>query len=191
MRQRLGLAAAVMRRPRLLILDEPTNGLDPQGIQEIRRLLLELNRGGTTVFLSSHLLAEVEQLCTRVGVLDRGRVVLQERMDVLLGPNGLVELRTPDATTAASLLGPAVVLADGERLLVRSEDPAGLNAYLVGERVRVTGIGPHRRDSRAGRPGGGGAARDRSRADQARPEPTDLADDRACWSPCRRWWRCC
>ena len=146
MRQRLGLAAAVMRRPRLLILDEPTNGLDPQGIQEIRRLLLELNRGGTTVFLSSHLLAEVEQLCTRVGVLDRGRVVLQERMDVLLGPNGLVELRTPDATTAASLLGPAVVLADGERLLVRSEDPAGLNAYLVGERVRVTGIGPHRRD---------------------------------------------
>jgi ABC-type multidrug transport system ATPase subunit len=74
MRQRLGLAAALLRRPELLVLDEPTNGLDPQGIHEIRDLLLELHRGGTTVFLSSHLLAEVEQLCTRVGVLD-GRVL--------------------------------------------------------------------------------------------------------------------
>ena len=72
MRQRLGLAAALLRGPRLLILDEPTNGLDPRGIREIRELLTELNAAGTTVFLSSHLLAEVEQLCTRVGVMDRG-----------------------------------------------------------------------------------------------------------------------
>ena len=78
MRQRLGLAGALLRHPRLLILDEPTNGLDPQGIKEIRELLVELNAGGTTVFLSSHLLAEVEQLCTRVGVVDRGRLVLEE-----------------------------------------------------------------------------------------------------------------
>ena len=63
MRQRLGLAGALLRRPELLVLDEPTNGLDPQGIAEVRELLLELHRGGTTVFLSSHLLAEVEQLC--------------------------------------------------------------------------------------------------------------------------------
>ena len=61
MRQRLGLAAALMRRPELLILDEPNNGLDPQGIQEVRQLLLQLNASGTTVFVSSHLLAEVEQ----------------------------------------------------------------------------------------------------------------------------------
>ena len=88
MRQRLGLAAALLRRPELLILDEPTNGLDPQGIQEIRDLLLELNRGGTTVFLSSHLLAEVEQLCTRVGVLDRGRLVLQDQLAALSAPTG-------------------------------------------------------------------------------------------------------
>ena len=72
MRQRLGLAAALMRRPPLLVLDEPTNGLDPQGIRDIRRLLLELNREGTTIFLSSHLLAEIEQMSTRIGVLDRG-----------------------------------------------------------------------------------------------------------------------
>src|SRR6185369_9384688 len=76
MRQRLGLAAALLRAPKLLILDEPTNGLDPQGIREIRDLLVELNAAGTTVFLSSHLLAEVEHLCTRVGVVDRGRLVL-------------------------------------------------------------------------------------------------------------------
>ena len=85
MRQRLGLAAALLRRPRLLILDEPTNGLDPRGIREIRDLLVELNEAGTTVFLSSHLLSEVEQLATRVGVMDRGRLVLQEYLAELRG----------------------------------------------------------------------------------------------------------
>ena len=93
MRQRLGLAAALMRQPRLLVLDEPTNGLDPQGIQAIRRLMLDLNQRGTTILLSSHL-AEVEQMCTRAGVLDRGRLVLQQRLDVLLRPTGLVDVRT-------------------------------------------------------------------------------------------------
>ena len=96
MRQRLGLAGALLRRPRLLVLDEPTNGLDPQGIQEIRELLLDLNRAGTTVFLSSHLLAEIEQMCTRVGVLDRGRLVLQAELAELRRPTGRVEVHTPD-----------------------------------------------------------------------------------------------
>jgi len=146
MRQRLGLAAALMRRPRLLVLDEPTNGLDPQGIQEIRLLLLQLNAHGTTIFLSSHLLAEIEQMCSRVGVLDRGRLVLQDRLDVLLRPTGLVALRTPDAARCASLLGGMVEHVADERLLVRAADPAALNAYLVGEQIRVTEIGPHRRD---------------------------------------------
>ncbi len=146
MRQRLGLAAALLRRPQLLILDEPTNGLDPQGIQEIRELLLALNAGGTTVFLSSHLLAEIEQMCTRVGVLDRGRLVLQEPLDALLRPTGLVEIRTPDAFGVASLLGSAVVTVEGERLLVRADDAAALNAHLVGQGIRVAVIGPYRRE---------------------------------------------
>jgi ABC-type multidrug transport system ATPase subunit len=146
MRQRLGLAAALMRRPRLLVLDEPTNGLDPQGIQEIRRLLLQLNARGTTIFLSSHLLAEIEQMCTRVGVLDRGQLVLQEQLDVLLRPTGLVALRTPDAARCASLLGGMVEHAADDRLLVRAADPAALNAYLVGEGIRLTEVGPYRRD---------------------------------------------
>ncbi len=145
MRQRLGLAAAVLRRPRLLVLDEPTNGLDPQGIQEIRTLLLELNRTGTTIFLSSHLLSEVEQMCTRVGVLDRGRLVLQDRLDRLLGPSGLVEVRTPDARRCTELLGATVVRMEHDRLLVRAEDSARLNAFLVGQGVGVRVIAPHRR----------------------------------------------
>lgn len=146
MRQRLGLAAALIRRPRLLVLDEPTNGLDPQGIQEIRELLLQLNAAGTTIFLSSHLLAEVEQMCTRVGVLDRGRLVIQEQLATLLQPTGLVSVRTPDVRRCAGLLGAAVTATDGDRLLVRADDSAALNAYLVGEGVRVAEVAPHRRE---------------------------------------------
>jgi ABC-type multidrug transport system ATPase subunit len=145
MRQRLGLAAALMRRPTLLILDEPTNGLDPQGIQEIRELLLQLNAEGTTIFLSSHLLAEVEQMCTHVGVLHDGRLILQEQMDILLQPTGLVAVRTPDIGRSTELLGPVVVSVEDEHLLVRADDAAGLNAYLVGEGIRVDEIGPYRR----------------------------------------------
>ncbi len=75
MRQRLGIAAAILRRPALLLLDEPANGLDPAGIRELRELLRRLGRQGTTVVLSSHLLGEVERVCDRVAVLDRGRLV--------------------------------------------------------------------------------------------------------------------
>jgi ABC-2 type transport system ATP-binding protein len=78
MRQRLGLAAAMLGRPTLLIIDEPTNGLDPAGIREIRVLLRDLATDGTTVFMSSHLLAEVEQLCDRVAVIVRGRIVEED-----------------------------------------------------------------------------------------------------------------
>ncbi|MEP7333384.1 MAG: ATP-binding cassette domain-containing protein [Terracoccus sp.] len=145
MRQRLGLAAALMRRPDLLVLDEPTNGLDPQGIREIRELLLQLHSAGTTVFLSSHLLAEVEQLCSRIGLLDRGRLVLEEQLDVLRAPTGRTVVETVDVERAAELMGPAVEVRDGERLLVRCPDPAALNARLVGARVRVRQLGPERR----------------------------------------------
>ncbi len=148
MRQRLGLAAALMRRPHLLVLDEPTNGLDPQGIREIRELLLELNRSGTTVFLSSHLLAEVEQLCTRIGLLDRGRLVLEERLDVLQAPTGHVAVQTTDtegADRAVALLGDAVVSRTGRDLLVSGADPATVTERLVGAGVRVHAVGPERR----------------------------------------------
>jgi ABC-2 type transport system ATP-binding protein len=145
MRQRLGLAAALMRQPTLLILDEPSNGLDPHGTQEIRKLLLALNAEGTTIFLSSHLLAEIEQMCTHVGVLRDGRLILQEELDTLLRPTGLVAVRTPDIDVCSELLGDVVASVEDDRLLVRAENPARLNAYLVGEGIRVDEIGPYRR----------------------------------------------
>ena len=145
MRQRLGLAAALLRSPRLLVLDEPTNGLDPQGIREIRDLLAELNRAGTTVFLSSHQLAEVEQLCTRVGIVDRGRLVLQQDLGELRAPTGRVVVRSPDADRAAALLDGRVAQRDGDRLLVTGAEPAAVNARLVAAGLRVAEIGPERR----------------------------------------------
>ena len=149
MRQRLGLAAALLRTPELLILDEPTNGLDPQGIREIRELLLGLHAKGTTVFLSSHLLAEVEQLCDRVGVLDQGRLVVQDQLSALQQPTGRVVVHTPDPAHAVAFLsgvpGAEVVDRDGQRLVVTHPDPARLNALLVGNGVRVRELAEQRR----------------------------------------------
>jgi ABC-type multidrug transport system ATPase subunit len=144
MRQRLGLAGALLRRPELLVLDEPTNGLDPQGIVEIRDLLLDLHRGGTTVFLSSHLLAEVEQLCSRVGVLDRGRLVLQDELARLTAPTGATVVHTPVPDQVRATLDGRVAAIDGERVLVRGDDPAEVNAVLVRAGVPVTGLALHR-----------------------------------------------
>ncbi|MCW2635275.1 MAG: transporter related protein [Blastococcus sp.] len=140
MRQRLGLAGALLRRPELLVLDEPTNGLDPQGISEVRELLLDLHRTGTTVFLSSHLLAEVEQLCSRVGVLDRGRLVLQEQLATLTAPTGATVVHTPTPDRVRAALDGRVTSMDGERVVVRGEDPAEVNALLVGAGIPVTGL---------------------------------------------------
>ncbi|MBV9206097.1 MAG: ABC transporter ATP-binding protein [Actinobacteria bacterium] len=145
MRQRLGLAAALMRRPRLLILDEPGNGLDPRGIRDLRKLILGLNQTGVTIFLSSHLLAEVEQLCTRVGVLDAGRLVLQDDLAALRTPTGRILLDTPDADRVAAMLDGQVEHRDGRRLLVRHADAASLNARLVEAGLRVSAIGPEQR----------------------------------------------
>ena len=139
------IASALLRRPPLLILDEPTNGLDPRGIGEIRDLLIELNRTGTTVVLSSHLLAEVETLCTRVGVLDAGSLVLTEDVETLRAPTGRILVHTPDPDGAARLLGRAVEDRSGPALRVRASDPAGLNAHLVGHGVPVTGLEVERR----------------------------------------------
>jgi len=85
MRQRLGLAAALMRDPEVLLLDEPTNGLDPAGIRDFRALFRALAEEGRTVFLSSHLLSEVERVCDRVAVVHRGRVVEQGRVADFVG----------------------------------------------------------------------------------------------------------
>ncbi|HEV8173366.1 MAG TPA: ABC transporter ATP-binding protein [Actinoplanes sp.] len=145
MRQRLGLAAALLRQPRLLVLDEPTNGLDPRGIREIRDLLAELNAAGTTVFLSSHLLAEVEALGTRVGVMDLGRLVLQDDLATLRVPTGRVVVGTPEPERAVALLDGQVERREGQLLTVRHPDPGDLNAELLAAGIRVTEIAAERR----------------------------------------------
>ncbi|MDX6389847.1 MAG: type transport system ATP-binding protein [Streptosporangiaceae bacterium] len=149
MRQRLGLAAALLRAPRLLILDEPTNGLDPRGIREVRDLLSELNKAGTTVFMSSHQLTEVDQLCTRVGVIDRGRLVVQEELEVLRGPTGRVMVRSPDVDRAVAVLDGQVERVEGDMLLVDAADAAAVNLRLVAAGVRVSEFAPERRSLEA------------------------------------------
>jgi ABC-2 type transport system ATP-binding protein len=105
MRQRLGLAACLIRRPRLLLLDEPANGLDPAGIRFLRRLLHGLAGDGLAVFLSSHLLAEVQELCRRVAVISDGRVVREGELDELLRDTGRrFRLLVPDPPRAARVL---------------------------------------------------------------------------------------
>ena len=145
MRQRLGLASALLRTPELLVLDEPTNGLDPQGIREIRELLLALNAAGTTIFLSSHLLSEVEALCTRVGVLDRGRMVAQGAMATFQAPTGRVLVRTPDVARVLALFGRRATALGADEVAVRAPDPATVNATLVGDGVRVQALLQERR----------------------------------------------
>ena len=178
-------------QPRLLVLDEPTNGLDPQGIREIRELLLRLNAAGTTIFLSSHLLAEVEQMCTRVGVLDRGRLVLQDELATLHGADRPRRwCAPPTSPRAVALLDGRVEARDGDRAAsCAAPTPAALNALLVAGGVRVTSSRPSgapwrtsssRPTGRERGPGGAAGRRMiRRRAAQAVPPAADLGDDRA------------
>jgi len=96
MKQRLALAAALLAEPELVVLDEPTNGLDPEGIHDLREIIRTLAGRGTTVFLSSHLLHEVEQLCTHVVVIHGGRVLRQGSLQALATPGGVTTLRAAD-----------------------------------------------------------------------------------------------
>ncbi|MFF1719896.1 ABC transporter ATP-binding protein [Streptomyces sviceus] len=146
MKQRLGLAAALLQPRRLLVLDEPTNGLDPQGMREIRSLVRELAADGTTVFLSSHLLDEIEQVCTHAAVMTQGRLITQGSVaELAAGARGRLVVTTPDPADAARVLkeqGVADVVIEEDR--VTSDPPDGeladLNAALVTAGVRVRGF---------------------------------------------------
>ncbi|MEV7306990.1 ABC transporter ATP-binding protein [Streptomyces microflavus] len=149
MKQRLGLATALLRPRRLLVLDEPTNGLDPQGMREIRSLVRELAAEGTTVFLSSHLLDEIEQVCTHAAVMARGRLLVQGPVaELAASARGQLTVTTPDPGEAARILkehGLGGVSVDGDRLTADAPpaavDLADLNAALVGGGVRVRSFG--------------------------------------------------
>ena len=146
MKQRLAIAAGLLRPRELIILDEPTNGLDPQGTREVRALIRQIAAEGTTVFVSSHLLAEVEQICSHVGVMRAGRLVFQDTLDGLRRTGAArIRVETTDPQAAAEVLG-KVGLADtrvtGAEVSAQLGDflPERLCAELVHAGVPVRGL---------------------------------------------------
>jgi ABC-2 type transport system ATP-binding protein len=151
MKQRLGLAAALLRPRSLLILDEPTNGMDPQGTREIRNLVRELAGEGSTVFLSSHLLSEVEQLCTHVGIISVGKMVAQGSVEDLRGRGeAMLRVETDDASGAAKVLdrlGLEAIIVTGEVVSAQldGQRPEECNRELVLAGVGVRSLTTDRR----------------------------------------------
>jgi ABC-2 type transport system ATP-binding protein len=149
MKQRLGIAASLLRAPQLLVLDEPTNGLDPGGIRDMRSLIRDLAERGMTVFLSSHLLAEVEELCTRVAVIRDGRIVYEGALAELHSSTAPhYRLRTSDQVRARELLaadGRVRELADeGHDLLFGADEETvlELSRALVAAGLGIAALMP-------------------------------------------------
>jgi ABC-type multidrug transport system ATPase subunit len=149
MKQRLGVAVALLKEPTLLILDEPTNGLDPQGVTEMRELIRRLGRGKRTVLLSSHLLSEVEQVCDRVGVIQHGVLVTEGTVAELCGATALIVRADPTEQARGTMIqllgGDAVDVADGLlRLAVGPERAAEVVRCLVNSGIDVSEVRPMR-----------------------------------------------
>jgi ABC-2 type transport system ATP-binding protein len=133
MKQRLGLAMALLNDPDLLILDEPANGLDPAGIVEMRDLLRDLAGQGKTVFISSHVLSEVQQICTRVAIINHGKLIRVAPVHELLQSSGefQVKVDSPDELLAALRLQPWAQQARSEDGLVITRAPEGRGRNLI------------------------------------------------------------
>ena len=134
MKQRLAIAATLLKSPDLLILDEPTNGLDPAGIREIRELIRDLGEAGVTVLLSSHILAEVQQVCTSATIIGNGRMLTSGKVEDLLGRTSY-RLRVGDPTAAAAVLEAAGmdVRVDAGSLDVGTDEPGERITRLLAE----------------------------------------------------------
>jgi ABC-type multidrug transport system ATPase subunit len=141
MKQRLGVAGALLKDPDLLILDEPTNGLDPQGMAEMRKLIKDIGQGERTVLLSSHLLGEVEAICDRVGVISNGRLVTQSTVQDLLGEEGVL-VRAQPADAAQEMLtgmfGPDAVSRRDGAIYLKTNPGQSLE---INRRLTTAGIG--------------------------------------------------
>jgi ABC-2 type transport system ATP-binding protein len=148
MRQRLGLAAALLSDPRFLILDEPTNGLDPAGIVSVRQWLLDMAKGeGRTILLSSHQMGEVERVCEAVTIINEGRIVASGRTDELIHAKNAISVRTSDPDAALKALRALdgigeLVIQGTDRLRIESGtlSPQEINRALVNQGIEVTEI---------------------------------------------------
>ncbi|MCZ6445392.1 MAG: ABC transporter ATP-binding protein [Planctomycetota bacterium] len=134
MMQRVGLAQALVNDPQLVLLDEPTDGVDPVGRREIRDVLVELRRRGTTIFLNSHLLSELEMVCDRVAILVQGKVVMQGTIDDLTSQSQRYEITIQGAAPDWAQGDPSIrveVLSDGQsKLIVQGSDPGPMQPIL-------------------------------------------------------------
>ena len=150
MKQRLGIAMALLHEPELLILDEPTNGMDPAGMRQIRVLLGQLAEQGVTVFISSHLLYEVEQICDQVTVLKKGKVVAEGDVKDLLGEQTIVRVRVNCPTTAArclhTLSGVTDVQPNGAYLTVSGVSSQEVVAHLTSNSIIPSEVSTGRPD---------------------------------------------
>ena len=150
MKQRLAIAASLLQPRELIILDEPTNGLDPQGTREVRGLIREIATGGITVLVSSHLLAEVEQICSHVGVMRTGRLVFQGTLDELRARGSTrVEVRTTEVERTAEILAKLGLAdirsdADGVSAQLADQAPERICRELVYADIPVAGLGTQR-----------------------------------------------
>jgi ABC-2 type transport system ATP-binding protein len=149
MKQRLGLANALLSPRRLIVLDEPTNGLDPQGTREVRSLVRSLTEEGTTVFVSSHLLAEIEQICTHAAIMSVGNLVAQGTIEDLRSVGApTVTVSTPDAAETASVFATLGLAAEithtDDAAVVTAQlgtvDPDAIVPALVAAKVRIRGF---------------------------------------------------
>ena len=151
MKQRLAIAATLLKSPDLLIFDEPTNGLDPAGIREIRETMRRLGEAGATVLVSSHILAEVEQVADTVSIIGHGRLLAEGPVDQVIGTRGDLSVRVGVADPAAAEQVLAAkgltVERDGPGLRVRgTPDPARITYLLARQGLYVHELMPLRRD---------------------------------------------
>ncbi len=140
----MAIACALLNDPEFIILDEPTNGLDPAGVKEIRELIIKLGQEGKTIFLNSHLLHEVQQVCERVAIIQHGRMITQGPVKDLMNKGDLLQLKVNEPERVMSVLGAldwikSIVREDDKFFIgVNPEKYAEITSILAGENIFVT-----------------------------------------------------
>jgi ABC-2 type transport system ATP-binding protein len=144
MKQRLGIAAALLGDPRVLVLDEPTNGLDPEGIAEVREIVIEQVQGGKTLILASHILSEVEKICSHVAILKKGKLLASGPVKELLAEDEIIEVACSDnellqKELAGSELVKEIETENGKLVLTLNDkvQPADINAFAFSNNLLI------------------------------------------------------